>query len=808
MFGVVCDLGFLFWFMLFPVIGLLIRWKWGVEVARREEIKRLVAAAYEEAARAEREAASGYRNRYASGYGVGSSDWVDSGSALTSSGSAARVQRCVVCFTATTNRCSRCKAVRYCSGKCQIAHWRQGHKDECRPPVINFLNEEPHHVLQPAVKQELSLENADKLEDEVEEYDNPSGRKQPRNDLSSLTVNGPHNITVAQTYRRDESLKPEHRTCFESGSSPRSSFDYPRNLSPQLHGSKGLLSYELFVKLYSWNKVELIPCGLQNCGNSCYANAVLQCLAFTPPLTAYFLQGLHSRSCDKKRWCFACELEKLIFKAKERSSPVSPIDILSHVQRIGSNLAKGREEDAHEFLRCAVDSMQSICLKEAGVSPSNTKGGKPSPFEETNLIGLTFGGYIRSKIRCMRCRGKSQQDERIMDLGVEIDGDIETLEEALTQFTSTEYLDGENKYQCGRCKSYERAKKKLIVVEAPNILSITLKRYRSGKFGKLNKFIRFPEILNFAPYMGEDSSDPSPVYRLYGVVVHLDSMNSTFSGHYMCYIRNAQRRWFAVDDSSVQPVDQDRVLGRGAYMLFYSRCSPRAPRSIRDNITSQEVIYTAMLSDPSRVAVRPSSSKPAQSFDHDDHCDRSRPIRRPEITAEVDSWSDSSSIFSHSDEASSTSTDSYRDSSSVDDLAEAIFGSSQYAGSSGWRNFPDSDASSPSSTSSSPLYLKRSPLSNSKRYASTHIDTINDIKSSDGSHRMALDNRGSTHPIRRCEEVSFLHSGSSSSSSKLAREFVYSNSRKETDPDRLGWPNSSHNAKPNVYARRSSSRRD
>lgn len=30
---------------------------------------------------------------------------------------------------------------------------------------------------------------------------------------------------------------------------------------------------------------------------SCYANVVLQCLTFTPPLTAYFLQGLHSKAC-------------------------------------------------------------------------------------------------------------------------------------------------------------------------------------------------------------------------------------------------------------------------------------------------------------------------------------------------------------------------------------------------------------------------------------------------------------------------------------------------------------------------------
>ena len=38
----------------------------------------------------------------------------------------------------------------------------------------------------------------------------------------------------------------------------------------------------------------------------------------------------------------------------------------------------------------------------------------------------------------------------MMDLTVEIGGDIGTLEEALRQFTSTEILDGENKYECSR----------------------------------------------------------------------------------------------------------------------------------------------------------------------------------------------------------------------------------------------------------------------------------------------------------------------------------------------------------------------
>lgn len=42
--------------------------------------------------------------------------------------------------------------------------------------------------------------------------------------------------------------------------------------------------------------------------------------------------------------------------------------------------------------RYAIDTMQSVCLKEAGVHASG------SLEEETTLIGLTFGGYLRSRV--------------------------------------------------------------------------------------------------------------------------------------------------------------------------------------------------------------------------------------------------------------------------------------------------------------------------------------------------------------------------------------------------------------------------
>lgn len=42
------------------------------------------------------------------------------------------------------------------------------------------------------------------------------------------------------------------------------------------------------------------------------------------------------------------------------------------------------------FIRNVVYKMQSICLEEAGVSGSLA--------EDSTLMGLTFGGYLRSKV--------------------------------------------------------------------------------------------------------------------------------------------------------------------------------------------------------------------------------------------------------------------------------------------------------------------------------------------------------------------------------------------------------------------------
>nr|CAB3446255.1 unnamed protein product [Digitaria exilis] len=237
--------------------------------------------------------------------------------------------------------------------------------------------------------------------------------------------------------------------------------------------NKVLFPYEDLVKFFQYEARGISPRGLFNCGNSCYANAVLQCLMCTKPLMIYLLLRLHSKDCCSKNWCLMCELEQYASTLRESGGPLSPSRILSNLRNIGCRLGGGTQEDAHEFLRHLVMSMQAACLDGLG----GEKHVEPS-LQETTVIQQMFGGRLKSKVKCLRCHHESERYENIMDLTLEIHGWVESLQDALTQFTAPEDLDGENMYKCGRCCAYVKARKQLSVHEVPNILTVVLKRFQ------------------------------------------------------------------------------------------------------------------------------------------------------------------------------------------------------------------------------------------------------------------------------------------------------------------------------------------
>ncbi|KAF2302819.1 hypothetical protein GH714_008559 [Hevea brasiliensis] len=369
---------------------------------------------------------------------------------------------CANCGNHGTKKCSRCKSVRYCSTKCQEAHWKSGHKSKCKDFVS--LNSTPNS------KSNFGLK--------------ASG-------VGGRTFSG---------------------IALVPATGPTKLVKKPR---------KVLFPYDIFIKLYKWDKVTFPPCGLLNCGNSCFANVVLQCLTFTRPLVGYLLEKGHQRECRRNDWCFLCEFQVHVERVSKSSQPFSPMSILSRLPNIGGNLGYGRQEDAHEFMRFAIDMMQSVCLDEFG----GEKAVDPAT-QETTFIQHVFGGHLQSQVICTKCDKISNQFENMMDLNVEIHGDAASLEECLDQFTAKEWLHGENMYKCDGCNDYVKAWKRLTIQRAPNILTIALKRFQSGRFGKLNKRVTFPETLDLSPYTSE--GDGTDVYTLYAVVVHVDMLNASF----------------------------------------------------------------------------------------------------------------------------------------------------------------------------------------------------------------------------------------------------------------------------------------
>jgi ubiquitin carboxyl-terminal hydrolase 36/42 len=107
------DIPALFLFLVvLPLVAYVLLGKWSESAKKRDRINLLAEIAAEEARRAEAMAVADVIPLVAS----------------TKNGNHA----CARCFSPATTRCSKCKSVRYCSGKCQIIHWREVHKQECQ----------------------------------------------------------------------------------------------------------------------------------------------------------------------------------------------------------------------------------------------------------------------------------------------------------------------------------------------------------------------------------------------------------------------------------------------------------------------------------------------------------------------------------------------------------------------------------------------------------------------------------------------------------------------------------------------------
>ena len=154
---------------------------------------------------------------------------------------------------------------------------------------------------------------------------------------------------------------------------------------------------------------------MNNLGNTCFFNSVMQCLSHTRPLLNLLLQdGGHSKDCRKSQNCMLCTFQKFVKGIKDMQR-THPHLIVNQLRQIWPSYRLGRQEDSHEFLIIFLESFINSCFKTA--KPSKELVWKN---QSKTPIYQIFCGKSRSQVMCLGCNYRSNTYEDFSTLSLDL----------------------------------------------------------------------------------------------------------------------------------------------------------------------------------------------------------------------------------------------------------------------------------------------------------------------------------------------------------------------------------------------------
>ncbi|CAG0890298.1 unnamed protein product [Darwinula stevensoni] len=356
---------------------------------------------------------------------------------------------------------------------------------------------------------------------------------------------------------------------------------------PDEIGAPQAVLFPLEKVIVGWAKKYPVGAGFYNMGNTCYMNSSLQVMIHCPSFINWLMNPEnHVAKCRAKMGdagpfhCTICPMYETVRDSHANSGRATkPYSIVSNLRWISKTFNLGRQEDAHEFMRFFIQSMEKSYLLNAHATKLDGRS------QETTPLNQIFGGYMRSQVMCLRCRKPSNTYDHFMDLlvGLSIQKYSSNLVDILEGHFRRERLEGDNAYKCANCKTKVSATKKLSIARPPNVLLIVLKRFSDTGFGKNCRVVQYPMTLDMGTFLSAPTFRTEAQYRLTGVVSHIGC--SPRSGHYTAVARASNGQLYLFDDSSVRPVPPNTALSQEAYILMYEKVKLNPP-VIHTNIPS------------------------------------------------------------------------------------------------------------------------------------------------------------------------------------------------------------------------------
>uniref|UniRef100_A0A7N6C0N4 Ubiquitin carboxyl-terminal hydrolase n=1 Tax=Anabas testudineus TaxID=64144 RepID=A0A7N6C0N4_ANATE len=360
----------------------------------------------------------------------------------------------------------------------------------------------------------------------------------------------------------------------------------------------------------------LVPVkGINNLGNTCFFNAVMQNLSQTHMLIN-LIQEVKEKG-YKLRICPPVETKlgplmvtlpspepltaAMFFFLQSMKDPgkgpVNPKVLFNQLCQKAPRFKGYQQQDSQELLHYLLDSIRVEETKrvKAGILKAFNNPTEKTADEETkrqvkaygkegvkmNFVDRIFVGELTNTIMCEECEHISTVKEAFIDISLPI------IEERVSFCTSSIVIIVEdNKVE----KVYTSARKQMLISCLPPVITLHLKRFHQAGMNlrKVNRHVDFPLTLDLAPFCSAScknlAAEERVLYSLYGIVEHSGSMRG---GHYAAYVKvrppqkkigsktlmeassSSQGQWVYVSDTTVQTVPESRVLNSQAYLLFY-----------------------------------------------------------------------------------------------------------------------------------------------------------------------------------------------------------------------------------------------
>jgi len=330
--------------------------------------------------------------------------------------------------------------------------------------------------------------------------------------------------------------------------------------------------------------------GLANLGNTCIINSCIQILSHTYELNHFLDQETYKKKLKHKyESALLVEWDNLRKIMWNDNCIISPGKFIKTIQKVaqlkGMDMFTGySQNDLPEFLLFLVDCFHTSLSREIKMTISG------NPENETDKIAIQCFEMIKnmyskdyseiwnlfyaihiSEISNLETGEKikiTPEPYFMIDLPIPENNKSPTLIDCFNHYVEGEILEGENGWYNEDTKERISIRKKILFWSLPNILVIDFKRF-NARFQKNQIYISFPfDDLDLSDYVIGYKKERYK-YELYGVCNH---SGGVMGGHYTCYIKNANGKWYHFNDTSVSLVElKESIISPKAYVLFYRK---------------------------------------------------------------------------------------------------------------------------------------------------------------------------------------------------------------------------------------------